>query len=156
MGLRRIRRKKKGETEREGEKSGVHVRLVCMEAEEKNRKRKLDLDWNKLLSTQPGDEEPPPPLVVIKTEPQPPPSKSDAMGGDDQSKEDFLENLTDHKLEEKIQRQQRNLECLGSKLPDKGKKIRDQLELLEEEKKRRTLSRAKMVCSLTNLLTEKN
>ncbi|XWS68990.1 hypothetical protein CRYUN_Cryun04dG0141100 [Craigia yunnanensis] len=116
-----------------------------MEAEVKNRKRKLDLDWNKLLSTQPGDEEPPPPLVVIKTEPKPPPSKSDEMGGcDDQSKEDFWESSTDHKLEEKIQRQQRNMECFGSKLPDKGKKIRDQLELLEEEKRRRTLSRAKM------------
>ncbi|XVE92443.1 hypothetical protein REPUB_Repub01dG0097900 [Reevesia pubescens] len=116
-----------------------------MEAEEKNKKRKLDLDWNKLLSRQAGDEEPPPALVVIKTEPQPPPRKSDAMGsGDDQSKEEFWENLPDHKLEEKIERQQRNLECLGSKLPDRGNKIRDQLHLLEEEKRRRTLSRAKM------------
>ncbi|XWS63649.1 hypothetical protein CRYUN_Cryun06bG0119200 [Craigia yunnanensis] len=116
-----------------------------MEAEEKNRNRNLDLDWIKLLSRQAGDEELPPPLVVIKTEPQPPPRKSDAMGGGvDQSNEDFWESLPDHKLEEKIQRQQRNLDCLGSKLPDKGKKIRDQLELLEEEKKRRTLSRAKM------------
>ena len=128
-----------------------------MEAEEKNRKRKLDLDWNKLLSREAGDEEPPPPLVVITTEPQPPPRKSDAMGGgDDQINEDFWESLPDHKLEEKIQRQQRNLECLGSKLPDKGKKIRDQLELLEEEKRRRTLSRVKMVCFLSNLVTEKN
>ncbi|XP_022725548.1 ubiquitin-like-specific protease 1D isoform X2 [Durio zibethinus] len=117
-----------------------------MEAEEKNRKRKLELDWNKLLSSQAGDEGPPPHLVVINTEPQPPPMKSDEMGhgGDDQSKEEFWENWSDHKLEERIQRQQRNLERLGSKLPDKGKKIRDQLELLEEERRRRTLSRAKM------------
>ncbi|XVE75058.1 hypothetical protein DITRI_Ditri12bG0067000 [Diplodiscus trichospermus] len=116
-----------------------------MDAELKNRKRKLDLDWNKLLSREAGDEEPPPPLVVIKTEPQLPPRKSDAMGGgDDQSKDEFWKNLPDHNLEEIIQRQHRNLERLGSKLPDKGKKIRDQLELLEEEKRRRTLSREKM------------
>ncbi|XP_021293496.1 ubiquitin-like-specific protease 1D isoform X2 [Herrania umbratica] len=116
-----------------------------MEAEEKNKKRKLDLDWTKLLSRELGDEGPPPPLVVIKIEPQPSPSKSDSMGGGgDQGKDEFSENLPDHKLEEMIQRQQRNLEHLGSKLPDKGKKIRDRLERLEEEKKRRTLSRAKM------------
>ncbi|WRX14517.1 Ulp1 protease family [Theobroma cacao] len=116
-----------------------------MEAEEKNKKRKLDLDWTKLLSREPGDEGPPPPLVVITIEPQPSPSKSDSMGGGgDQGKDEFSENLPDHKLDEMIQRQQRNLEHLGSKLPDKGKKIRDRLERLEEEKKRRTLSRAKM------------
>lgn len=127
-----------------------------MEAEEKNKKRKLDLDWTKLLSREPGDEGPPPPLVVITIEPQPSPSKSDSMGGGgDQGKDEFSENLPDHKLDEMIQRQQRNLEHLGSKLPDKGKKIRDRLERLEEEKKRRTLSRAKMVCSCTNLVTER-
>ncbi|XVE85058.1 hypothetical protein DITRI_Ditri17bG0061800 [Diplodiscus trichospermus] len=116
-----------------------------MEAEEKNRKRKLDLDWNKLLSRQAGDEEPPPPLEVIKNEPRPLSRKFDAMGGDDdQSQEEFFEKLPDHKLEAMFQRQQRLLENLGCKLPDKGKKIRDSLERLEEEKKRRTLSRAKM------------
>ncbi|KAG4205974.1 hypothetical protein ERO13_A04G135200v2 [Gossypium hirsutum] len=109
------------------------------------KKRKLDLDWNKLLSKDVADEEPPPPLVVIKAEPQPSPRKSDTMGGgDDQGKEEFWESLPDDKLEEKILRQQRNLECFGSKLPDKGKKISDQLRLLEEEKRRRTVSRAKM------------
>ncbi|KAG8500165.1 hypothetical protein CXB51_004259 [Gossypium anomalum] len=109
------------------------------------KKRKLDLDWNKLLSKDVADEEPPPPLVVIKAEPQPSPRKSDTMGGgDDQGKEEFWEILPDDKLEEKILRQQRNLECFGSKLPDKGKKINDQLRLLEEEKRRRTVSRAKM------------
>ncbi|XVF44019.1 hypothetical protein PTKIN_Ptkin02bG0086200 [Pterospermum kingtungense] len=116
-----------------------------MDVEDTNRKRKLELDWNQLLSKHSGDEEPPPPLVVIQTEPQPLPRKSDAMGcADDQSKEEFWENLTDHKLEEKIQRQRLNLEHLASKLRDGGKKIRDQLDLLEEEKRRRTRSRAKM------------
>ncbi|XVF84955.1 hypothetical protein PTKIN_Ptkin17bG0080000 [Pterospermum kingtungense] len=117
-----------------------------MGAEEKNRKRKLDLDWNKLLSRQAGDEVPPPPLVIIETEPPlPPPRKSDAMcGGDDQSRDDFYETLPDHELEDMFQRQHQHLENLGSKLPDKGKKIRDYLECLEKEKKRRKLSRAKM------------
>ncbi|XP_039013252.1 ubiquitin-like-specific protease 1D isoform X1 [Hibiscus syriacus] len=125
-----------------------------MEAKE-NRKRKLDLDWNKLLSNDASDEESSPPLVVIKAEPQPQPRKSDAIGdGDDQGKEEFWENLTDDKLEEKIQRQERNLECLGSKLPDKGKKIRDQLQQLQEEKKRRTLSRTKLLADECEKLSQ--
>ncbi|XVF02447.1 hypothetical protein REPUB_Repub04eG0175900 [Reevesia pubescens] len=128
-----------------------------MEAEEENRKRKLDLDWNKLLSRQAGDEEQPPPFVVIKSEPQPPPRKSNAMGGgDDQSKDEFFENLSDHNLEETIRGKQRTLEKFGFKLKDKGQKMKDLLERLEEEKKRRTLSRAKMGCSFTNLVTQKN
>lgn len=116
------------------------------------KKRKLDLDWNKLLLKDVADEEPPPPLVVIKAEPQQPRRNSDTMGGgDDQGKAEFWGNLPDDKLEEKILRQQRNLDCFGSKLPDKGKKISDQLRLLEEEKIRRTVSREKMVCSFTGI-----
>ncbi|XVF31780.1 hypothetical protein REPUB_Repub17cG0021800 [Reevesia pubescens] len=107
-----------------------------MEAEEENRKRKLDLDWNKLLSRQAGDEEKPPPLVVIKSEPQRPPRKSDAMGGgDDQSKNEFFENLSDYKLEETIRGKQRTLEKFGFKLKDKGQKMKGLIERLEEEKK---------------------
>ncbi|GMJ08234.1 UB-like protease 1D, OVERLY TOLERANT TO SALT 1 [Hibiscus trionum] len=125
-----------------------------MEAEE-NRKRKLDLDWIKLLSKDVGDEKQTPPLVVIKAEPHPPPRKSDATGdGDDHGKDEFLENLTDAMLEEKIQRQERNLECFGFKLPDKGKKIRDQLKQFEEEKKRRTLSRARLLADECEKLSQ--
>ncbi|KAL4347734.1 hypothetical protein GQ457_17G001220 [Hibiscus cannabinus] len=125
-----------------------------MEAEE-NRKRKLDLDWDKLLSKDAADEEPPPPLVVIKAEPQPPSRKPDATGdGDDHGKEEFWENWTDDKLEEKIQRQGRNLERFGSRLPDKGQKIRDQLQQLEEEKKRRTLSRARLLADECEKLSQ--
>ncbi|KAL4353621.1 hypothetical protein GQ457_06G001230 [Hibiscus cannabinus] len=116
-----------------------------MEAEG-SRKRKLDLDWNKLLSKDAVDDEPPPSLVVIKAEPHPPPGKSDSRGGcDDQGEEEFWENFTDVELEEMIQRQERNLECLAAKLPDKGKKIRDQVQQLEEEKRRRAFARAKML-----------
>ncbi|PPD77655.1 hypothetical protein GOBAR_DD25419 [Gossypium barbadense] len=138
---------KEGRLERVDVEVGEHLKRVGKSEypRKKAKKRKLDLDWNKLLSKDVADEEPPPPLVVIKAEPHPPPRKSDTMGGgDDQGKEEFWESLPDYKLEEKILRQQRNLECLGSKLPDKGKKISDQLRLLEEEKRRRTVSRAKM------------
>ncbi|GMJ03653.1 UB-like protease 1D, OVERLY TOLERANT TO SALT 1 [Hibiscus trionum] len=125
-----------------------------MEAAE-SRKRKLDLDCNRLLSKDAGDGEPPPSLVVIKAEPQPLPRKSDARGGCDyQGKEEFWENLTDVDLEEKIQRQERNLECFASKLPDKGKKIRDQLHQLEEEKRRRTFARAKMLADECEKLSQ--
>lgn len=125
-----------------------------MEAEGKNRKRKLELNWNELLLEKQGDDEPPPRLVVITTEPQPLPKKSDAMVcGDDPSKQEYYD-LTDRDLEEKIQRQQGNLDRLGSRLKDNGKKLRDTLEVLEEEKRRRTLLREKMVCSLNNLVTE--
>lgn len=115
-----------------------------MEAEGKNRKRKLELNWNELLLEKQGDDEPPPRLVVITTEPQPLPKKSDAMVcGDDPSKQEYYD-LTDRDLEEKIQRQQGNLDRLGSRLKDNGKKLRDTLEVLEEEKRRRTLLREKM------------
>ncbi|KAK8561121.1 hypothetical protein V6N13_149699 [Hibiscus sabdariffa] len=88
-----------------------------MEAEG-SRKRKLDLDWNKLLSKDAVDDEPPPSLVVIKAEPHRPPRKSDSRGGcDEQGEEEFWENFTDVELEEMIQRQERNLECLAAKLP---------------------------------------
>ncbi|XP_039043874.1 uncharacterized protein LOC120183203 isoform X2 [Hibiscus syriacus] len=72
--------------------------------------------------------------------------------GDDQDKEEFRENLTDVKLKEKIKRQERILEYLASKLPDKGKKIRDRLQQLEEGKKRRTFTRQKMYHLLDSLL----
>ncbi|XP_039043873.1 uncharacterized protein LOC120183203 isoform X1 [Hibiscus syriacus] len=74
--------------------------------------------------------------------------------GDDQDKEEFRENLTDVKLKEKIKRQERILEYLASKLPDKGKKIRDRLQQLEEGKKRRTFTRQKMLADECEKLSQ--
>ncbi|OMO52793.1 hypothetical protein COLO4_36969 [Corchorus olitorius] len=115
-----------------------------MDAEGQNKKRKLKLDWNQLLSEKPGDDEPLPPLVVITTEPQQPRRQSDAMGGGDYQDREHLVGMTDRELDENIRRQRQTFENFASKLPDKGEKIRCKIERLEEEKERRKLSGRKM------------
>ncbi|OMO78205.1 Peptidase C48, SUMO/Sentrin/Ubl1 [Corchorus capsularis] len=115
-----------------------------MDAEGQNKKRKLKLDWNQLLSKKPGDDEPLPPLVVITTEPQQPGRQSDAMGGGDYQDREHLVGMTDRELDENIRRQRQTFENVASRLPDKGEKIRCKIERLEEEKERRKLSGRKM------------
>lgn len=96
--------------------------------EESNKKRKLSLDWNKLLDDD-GD---PPALVVTK------------IRGDDRPEIDSGENnrfriasMTDNELANSIESKRKTYETLARKLPDKGQKIKDYIESLEKEKERR-------------------
>ncbi|ERN06626.1 ubiquitin-like-specific protease 1D isoform X1 [Amborella trichopoda] len=101
----------------------------------------LKLDWNKLL---PGRDDPVAELEVL----------SDSRGKirDETVTEldslsmsrEKVEKITDHQLEEKIQRVKRTLSTSFTlKLPDGGEKFRTSLKRLEDEKERRKIQRLK-------------
>ena len=62
---------------------------------------------------------------------------------------DCHRNLTDHALDEQLERSKSHLVKLGPSLPDNGEKIRLNIASLEAEKQRRVLHRSNMVRILT-------
>ncbi|XP_051121988.1 ubiquitin-like-specific protease 1D isoform X2 [Andrographis paniculata] len=106
-----------------------------------DRKRKVSpihLDWETLLPSGVKDEEPLPLEVVGDGEDKPEP-QAEVMtdGGEDESAFQYLRQLSDKDLLEKITRVKNNLEQMSSKLPDGGAKFRANLLKHEAEWKRR-------------------
>ena len=85
--------------------------------EESNKKRKklCDIELNNLIDRH--DEEPP--SLVVEA------------SGDD------LKLMSDFYLEDSIQRCSKTYESVGSKLPDGGRKLKEKLTSLEQEKESR-------------------
>ena len=110
-----------------------------MEEEEKKEKRPLDLNWETLLPSQ-GDE---PPLVLVVEQESPTIEEPQQQ---QQTQRDDVEYKTDHELNELITRQSSYLESLAPKLPDKGAKLRVNLQRLMDERERRKLCRVEKVC----------
>jgi hypothetical protein len=113
--------------------------------EEGAKKTTLVLDWEKLL---PEDDDPPAVLVVKPTTATTQPPKQSEMGSAQQlnsQRDEFFNTLSDHDLNESIQRKRRTLESVGWKLPDRGEKARTALMQLEDEMERRKLSRVEKV-----------
>lgn len=110
-----------------------------MEEEEKKEKRPLDLNWETLLPSQ--DDEPPLVLVVEQESPT-----IEEPQQQQQTQRDDVEYKTDYELNELITRQSSNVESLGPKLPDKGAKLRVNLQRLMDERERRKLCRVEKVC----------
>ncbi|GAB2280442.1 hypothetical protein Dimus_015074 [Dionaea muscipula] len=141
---------------------------VKMEVEEverngsSNEKGKLDIDFNQLLRED--DDEPPPQLVIVgnTSDAAAAAATSDstssptyAMGsgndrplkqrrgqGEEQthSGPENLAEMSDHQLDDAIHRTSR-LGMLSATLPDRGAKLRNHLERLNEERERRKLRR---------------
>lgn len=116
--------------------------------EEGAKKSALVLDWDKLLSSQ--DEDVPPPVLIVKPTMTTETPKESEMGNDQshsQERDERFELLSDHELKESIRSKRRTLEATGSKLPDKGEKLRAALKLLDEEMEWRKLRRVDRVLS---------
>ena len=109
-----------------------------MEEEEKKEKRPLELDWETLL---PSQEDEPPPVLVVEEE-----ASTIGEQQHQQTQRDDVEYKTDHELNEMITRQSNMLETLGPKLPDKGAKLRANLQRLMDERERRKFCRVEKVC----------
>lgn len=105
-----------------------------MEEEEKKEKRPLDLNWETLLPSQ--DDEPPLVLVVEQESPT-----IEEPQQQQQTQRDDVEYKTDHELNDLISRHSIHVESLGPKLPDKGAKLRANLQRLMDERERRKLCR---------------
>ncbi|XP_061994459.1 ubiquitin-like-specific protease 1D isoform X1 [Rosa rugosa] len=115
-----------------------------MEGERAEKKRQLDLDFNKLLEDN-DDSDPPEVLRVKKPKPIATTAAADeppAMSGGDQQRDEELEKMNNNELEGAIKRQVENLKRMGSILPDKGEKLRICLKKLEDEQGRRRLERS--------------
>ncbi|KAK9277162.1 hypothetical protein L1049_006701 [Liquidambar formosana] len=134
-----------------------------MEAE-KERKKPLELDWDKLLPSQ--DDDPPPDLVVTTTaaaaavaanaeQHQEQQKQHSTTSTESQREEIALPSIPDRQLEESIERQKKNLN-LGLKLPDKGEKIRVKIKQLEEERERRKLRRLDKDADICEKPTQSN
>ncbi|XP_031263142.1 ubiquitin-like-specific protease 1D isoform X3 [Pistacia vera] len=119
-----------------------------MEEQEENRnKRKLDIDWEEVLTA--GNDDPPAELIVKKEEPPSAPPKSTTLPGssdDALAGDEFYQQITDHELETKITSMKKTYENFNRTLADKGQKILDKIKRLEDEKQRRRLRRAEMDC----------
>lgn len=115
-----------------------------MEEEEKKEKRPLNLDWETLL---PNQEDEPPPVLVVEEE-----SPTTGEPQQQQNQRDGVEQKTDHELNDMITRQSITLENLGPKLPDKGAKLRANLQRLIDERERRKICRVEKVCYFYHLL----
>ncbi|CAK9181712.1 unnamed protein product [Ilex paraguariensis] len=111
-----------------------------MEGGERKRK-KLDLDWGKLLSDHiDEDEEPPTVMVVTNTGAAAEKLKSAAM--DDEQQQNGFNHMNDRELNDVLERNIQNLKSVGDRLPDKGQKLRVSIKRLEEEIERRQHQRA--------------
>ncbi|KAL5723756.1 Ulp1 peptidase [Ranunculus cassubicifolius] len=88
------------------------------------KKQPLDLNWGVLFKDKEnnGGGAPPAELVVVPKE--------------DQKEMEFISNMSDYELEEKIKSVKKTI-CYCAKLPDKGEKLRRSLRLQEEELNRR-------------------
>lgn len=109
-----------------------------------SEKKDFEIDWKSVMDDDgDGKEDEVPELEIVnaKTQPLPPPS---IIISDDQMA--CQKSLTDHALDEELERNKAYLVKLGPSLPDKGEKIRFKIASLEEEKKHRVLRRSKMVC----------
>ncbi|KAF8075500.1 hypothetical protein N665_1090s0016 [Sinapis alba] len=106
------------------------------EDSDSSEKKAFKIDWNSVLEDDGGKEhhQPPPELLIVNTK-TPPPSSSFLPG--DQM--DCHRNLTDHALDEQLERNKSHLVKLGPHLPDNGEKIRLNIASLEAEKQRRVL-----------------
>lgn len=104
-------------------------------------KKAFTIDWNSVLEDDAGGggkEHQVPELVIVNTQ--------NPLPGDQM---DCHRNLTDHALDELLERNKSHLVKLGPGLPDNGEKIRLNIASLEAEKQRRVLHRSNMVRILT-------
>ncbi|WZZ13522.1 ubiquitin-like-specific protease 1D [Brassica napus] len=99
-------------------------------------KKAFTIDWNSVLEDDAGGggkEHQVPELVIVNTQ--------NPLPGDQM---DCHRNLTDHALDELLERNKSHLVKLGPGLPDNGEKIRLNIASLEAEKQRRVLHRSNM------------
>lgn len=103
-------------------------------------KKAFTIDWNSVLEDDGGGgkEHQVPELVIVNTQ--------NPLPGDQM---DCHRNLTDHALDEQLERNKSHLVKLGPGLPDNGEKIRLNIASLEAEKQRRVLHLSNMVRILT-------
>ncbi|KFK40803.1 hypothetical protein AALP_AA2G043200 [Arabis alpina] len=105
-------------------------------------KKDFEIDWKTVMNDDDdgGKEDKAPELLIVnpKTQPLPP----STLLSDDQMH--CHKSLTDHALNDELERMKAHLVTLGPGLPDKGEKIRFKIASLEEEKKRRVLLRSEM------------
>ncbi|CAN6865695.1 unnamed protein product [Brassica oleracea] len=98
-------------------------------------KKAFTIDWNSVQEDGGGDgkEHKVPELLIVNTQ--------NPLPGDQM---DCHRNLTDHALDEQLERSKSHLVKLGPSLPDNGEKIRLNIASLEAEKQRRVLHRSNM------------
>ncbi|KAG8366143.1 hypothetical protein BUALT_Bualt17G0045300 [Buddleja alternifolia] len=109
---------------------------------ERKRKAPLELDWDKLLPAGQNDDEPPPVVVIEAAAAEKSKPQEEAMlvdGEEDSPKDEFLTNLSEKDLIDKIARLKRSSPLVTSKLPDGGVKLRASLKRHEAELERRKL-----------------
>ncbi|KAK6931074.1 Ulp1 protease family, C-terminal catalytic domain [Dillenia turbinata] len=110
---------------------------------EKVEKRPTKLDLEKLFAIASDDEaDPVPELVVLPSNHhrEEGPRRGQNSEMDDEQRE-MIDRLSDHELNQRISRNKSNLGKLASKLPDKGAKLKAQIDLYESECERRRLIR---------------
>lgn len=100
---------------------------IEMEAE---KKKPLDLDYNKLFSKKDKDDE----LVVVPAIQTPQPSSSSSSSSTcAQHFKDMCRTFSEYGLQEKISRIKNTLATVAHSLPDKGAKLKGNLKALEAE-----------------------
>lgn len=103
--------------------------MSCMEGE--NKRKGIDLDWNKLLPINEDDDETPEEVVVTTTIAAAKKPKPAVM-------DESLQWKSESELNELIGRTRTHIEKLGPKLPDKGEKLKLSLKQYEDELVRRS------------------
>ncbi|XP_071723173.1 LOW QUALITY PROTEIN: ubiquitin-like-specific protease 1D [Rutidosis leptorrhynchoides] len=107
--------------------------MEVVEAEQNPKKRPLTLDFDNLI-----DDDPPLEIVVILKE-----------EGSSMDSSSSFHKFSDQVLEETIRRNHDMIKTMGPRLPDKGKKIRDRLKLMETERECRKLNLGKIPLNLS-------
>ncbi|CAH2047562.1 unnamed protein product, partial [Thlaspi arvense] len=122
---------------------GRNIEVIEVDSVEKKEKD-FEINWNTVMEEDDGGgkEDEVPKLVIVSTKTLPPPPPPSTIFSGDQM--DCQKKLTDHALEDQLERNKSHLVKLGPSLPDKGERIRLKIASLEEEKQRRALRRSKM------------
>ncbi|KAJ0265880.1 Ubiquitin-like-specific protease 1D [Hirschfeldia incana] len=118
--------------------------------EDSEKKKPFEIDWDTVYDDDEeddgrrggGKEHQVPEVLIVNTKTPPPPTSSSLLPGGDQM--ECHRNLSDHALDEQLERKRSHLVKLGPGLPDNGEKIRLNILSLEAEKQRRVLERSTM------------
>ncbi|ESQ29464.1 hypothetical protein EUTSA_v10023376mg [Eutrema salsugineum] len=109
-------------------------------------KKDFEIDWKSVMEDDENDgtgkEDKVPELEIVNAKTLPPPPPLSTFLSADQM--NSQKTLSDHALDELLERNKSHLVKLGPSLPDNGEKIRSKIASLEEEKRSRALRRSKM------------